>query len=84
MSDKPSSVSFKDAVVDAHIAKVQEQDRFALGCHETIYPNSSDSAVIRKLLVDFAVWGWKDGLPRKMPGLKEYPEFLFDVATALH
>ena len=82
LGDKLFSISFRDGVVDAMIAKMT-RDHCVLVMHEEIYPDSARESKIRKLLVDIAVWGWKDGIIGGCPRGEDWAEFFFDVAVAL-
>lgn len=80
------AVPFKDAITDAMIAKVLEENYSPIDMHHWIYPASSASSRIRKLLVDFAVWGWhKQTMETQAAAVKEeWSQFFVDVAVDMH
>lgn len=80
------SGSFKDAVVDAMVHKTLTNS-VPIDIHMDLYQNSSDSAPIRKLVVDIAVHIWYEEDiatldPDDEPKLQA--KFLRDVAVAFH
>ena len=80
------SGSFKDAVVDAMVHKVL-WNSVPFDIHMVLYPNSSDSSPIRKLVVDITVHKWyeediADVDTEVEP--KVQAEFMRDVAVAFH
>ena len=83
LGEKLLSTSFKDATVDAIIAKVVDRNAWPTAMQEDIYPKSSGSSKIRKLLVDIAAWEWtEDSMSRREQG-QEWAQFYFDLSTTL-
>lgn len=73
------STSFKDAVVDAIIAKTVTNGRHPTGLQNLIYPVSPSKAGIRTLILDLAVYAWTEDCledPDQPCG------FLYDLAIA--
>jgi hypothetical protein len=80
------STSFKDAVVDAIVHKLTLAQSVPLAMYSGLYRSSSDSAPIRKLMVDIAVHKWdeEDLATVLIDGAGAVQaEFLRDVAVAL-
>jgi hypothetical protein len=80
------STSFKDAVVDAMVHKLTLAQTVPLDVYIDMYQHSSDSAPIRKLMVDIAVHEWEEEAIATVdtdndPAVQA--EFLRDVAVAL-
>lgn len=77
------STAFKDAVVDAMIAKFKQTSIGLTNVQRAIYQHSTTNSKIRCLLVDNAVWDWSrhafDAFSSKEP-----VDFFFDLARALH
>ena len=83
LGQKLLSTTFKDAITDALPLKMVDARNWPLRMHETIYPCSSSTFAIRRLLVDVAIWKWT---PEHMEcsGVKESSaQFFFDVASAM-
>lgn len=80
------STSFKDAVVDAMVHKLSLAQTVPLDVYIDMYQHSSDSAPIRKLMVDIAVHEWEEEAIATVDTDNEptlQAEFLRDVAVAL-
>ena len=80
------STSFKDAITDALISKLKDGADVPVGMYRGIYPASPQTAGVRKLLVDIAVWGWHPKVlqaQRQKASLKECADFFLDLAVAL-
>lgn len=61
LRDRLLANSFKDAVVDAIIAKLNSTYHHPADLQSQIYVASSKTAKIRKLIIDIAVFFW-DGI----------------------
>ena len=59
------STSFKDAVVDAMIARIRHERIPPSYLHKQLYPRSARSSGIRRLMVDIAVYEWSGVLADK-------------------
>ena len=88
LGEKLQATSFKDAVVDAMMAKIIEQQVWPATLYRTIFPVSSKASAIRKFLVDVAIWHWGDRAlvdqANDPNGLSKHPEFVPDLALALY
>lgn len=82
LGQKLLSTSFQDATTDAIIAKVVGDRMPAVDLHEIIYPKSSPTSAVRKVLVDMAVWNWPTGTMSRRRWNGEWAQFFFDVAVA--
>jgi len=82
LGQKLLSTSFKDAVVDALIAKCVAEFMYPTSMHLSIYAAGSSTSAIRRLLVDFMVWS----LHAKTIEWKGYDaiaaEYYYDVLVA--
>jgi hypothetical protein len=79
------STSFKDAAVDAMIAKVLTDGELAGERIVTIYYKSTTSSAIRRLLIDFEIWARGPGnlVCFTQPTHPSAVEVLHDIAVAL-
>lgn len=83
LGDAILSTSFKDAVVDAIIAKVINISYSPTNLHTLVYPKSTVGAKIRTLLVDLAVWRWnRTFVPSPPPG--DSALFFYDAFLAIN
>ena len=78
------STSFKDALVDSIIRKTLIGQRHSRSMQDLIYPRSTAQASIRILLVDIAVWKWKDSTLESLKILPGMEQFLVDLSLALN
>lgn len=76
------STTFKDAVVDAALDKINVEEMFPTRLASRVYPVSESSSTIRKLVVDIAVWKYEPGDLEKHPQSKSHCRFFVDVAVA--
>jgi hypothetical protein len=79
------STSFKDAVVDAMIAKVVSGEGVPTSHVPTVYHYSAATSSIRRLLVDVSVWAVNPGRLGSIekPSHPAAIEYLYDLAVAL-
>lgn len=59
LGDVLQSISFKDAITDAIIQKIQESERSPAGMQRTVYARTVQDNGLRRLLVDIAPFRWK-------------------------
>lgn len=79
------STSFKDAVVDAMIAKVISNEGVPNCYAPTIYQYSAETSSVRRLLVHIGVWDISAGnlASTERPSHPAAVEYLYDLAVAL-
>ena len=88
LGEKLLSSSFKDAITDTIICKMQDtkmQDTrsWPLDLHGTVYQGSAGDRGLRRLLVDVAVWEWSDSNIYDVVKKNNAPQFVGDLAIAL-
>lgn len=85
LGEKLMSTSFKDAVTDALICKMVDEEQYPTALHEVIYTELNPRSAVRRLFVDVAIWGWSQ---REMVAYVDKEdknvEFIGDVAVKLH
>lgn len=74
---------FRDAVVDAIIAKAYYNSLCEQTMHEIIYPNSQTDAPIRKLLADIASYRWGPSKLRALKNDASWSDFFFDLSITM-
>lgn len=82
MAQKLLSTSFKDALVDTLIAKCVEEKFYPNSLHRAVYASGSSKSGMRKLLVDFHIWGTGAKRIEKVGFELESAEFYYDIAVA--
>lgn len=80
LADKLLSTTFKDALCDAVCEKVKFTTRFPTGMQETIYPSPATSALLKRLIVNIAVWNWSTKIAEDCPMKEGCGEFFKDLA----
>ncbi|KAK3619784.1 hypothetical protein LTR56_023798 [Elasticomyces elasticus] len=84
LGQKLLSVTFKDAILDAIVAKMQDQGRYSKALYMQPFDYSTPSQSLRKLLSDIVVYKWVPlDWTYNTPDIAKYPEHLLDVAMAL-
>ena len=83
LGGKLMSTSFKDAIVDALISKINTTNRFPTTLHEDIYPKSTKQSRMRKLLVELTIWSWHPGDLTTRIFRVDSAEFFFDLVVAM-
>lgn len=86
LGQKLLSTSFKDAIIDAVAAKVDELGRGCVDLCRIPFNESTPSLALRRLLADVVVYTWKLESLEGHDGtaLLKFPEHLLDVARALN
>ena len=84
LGQKLLSLTFKDAIVDAIVAKMQGHEH-CNDLYTSPFKYNTPSTVLRKLLADIVVYMWPDEeFEEQSENMSKYPEHLMDVAKALH
>ena len=84
LGDKYQATSFKDAIVDALLEKIEAEDKVPIGMHRVIYANTATASPMRKILVDIAVYEWHDGRVEDLTRSEAWNDFFTDLAVKLH
>lgn len=78
------STTFKDAVADALVQKICEDDFWPIELHYQIYSRTSTPNSMSRLLVDIAIWEWnEESAKESRERHAECSEFLGDLAVRM-
>lgn len=77
------STTFRDAVADAMVTRINECDHCPTMLHTIVYKTGREDSAMRKLLVDVAVWQWPDAVFQSKPLEAGSEGFWRDIAIAL-
>jgi len=85
LGDQLMSVTFRDAVVDAFIAKADKASHpFPRDLQDYIYPLTHPKSKIRQFIIEMAVYDWRpEDLKKYGKNSEKCPEFLHDLAMRL-
>lgn len=78
------STSFKDAVVDSIMHKINTGHSFPIDIHETMAKNLKEPSGIRRLLVDLAATSWRTAEFERRCNKAELLHFQQDLLLVMH